>query len=119
MPNRVTTKTLTLTAATAASTDWLPTNTRVPDVQVSLAAEASLGDVAPLVRVEGTFQDVLVSASVAATRVYEIASAAATSAVGVSIVDKLDALPAAIRMSTISGGSGASTLTFSVIQTGF
>ena len=114
---RTTTKTLALTAATAASTGWIPTNSRVPDVQISFAVEL-LSGAALAVQVEGTFQDVLASGSVASTRIYEVASAAATSALGVSLTGNVTALPAAIRLTKPAGGSAAN-LRFSVLQSGY
>lgn len=117
--SRVTEKTLSLSSASAESTGWVVTNTRVPNVRISYAVEKAGDGEAPVFRVQGTFTDVLGTSVAAPESIYTVASVVATSAAGVAIVGAVDPRPAAIRLSTISGGSGASTLTFKVLQTGY
>ncbi len=119
MTNRVTSKTLTLTAASADSTGWIPVNNFVPDSQVAYTVGKAGSGTAPVLRVEGTLQDVLASGSVAPTAVFGVVSAAAASATGVNIAAALQFPVNALRLSTISGGSGAATLNFTVLQTGY
>jgi hypothetical protein len=115
---RPTTATLTLTAASAASSSWISLNTHQENFGVGFAIEKSGVGVAPVINVEGTMQDILVSGSVASTRAFALASAVTTSSVGTNVAGSVTFPVLALRISTISGGSGASTLRFSVIQTG-
>ena len=115
---RFTTQTLTTSDAAASAGGWISLNTRQDNFFVGFSIEKSDVGVAPVVNVEGTMQDVLSSASVAATRIFALASAVSTSAVGTNVAGQVTFPIAAVRISTISGGSGASTLRFTVIQTG-
>ena len=117
MPKPVT-KTLTLTGATAAQSGWIVVDTRTSDVQVSYAVEYAGAGVTPVVNVQATMQDLLVSASVPASKAFAIASAAAASANGTRIAGGLTYVVNGLRVASISGGSGASTLTLSVVQSG-
>lgn len=116
---RVTEKTLDLTAASAESTGWVPTNTRVPNVRISFSVEKTGDGLTPTLFVEGTFTDVLGTSVAAPESIYPLGSVAPVSAAGVAIVGEAEPRPAAIRLTTTTGGSGASTLTFKVLQTGY
>ena len=117
---RFTSQTLSVTGTPPAadSGGWISLNTRQDNFFVGFSIEKSDVGVAPVINVEGTMQDVLASGSVAATRIFALASAVATSAVGTNVAGQVTFPVAAIRISTISDGSGASTLRFTVIQTG-
>ena len=116
--SRTTEKTLTTSDAAASSTGWVSLNTFQENFSVGFAVRKSGVGVAPVINLEGTMQDVLAEGSVASTKVFALASAVATSTVGTNVAGQITFPVAAVRLSTISGGSGASTLTLSVIETG-
>ena len=118
MAGKPTTKTLAVSAAQATVTGWVPLDVFVSDVQVGYTIEAAGPGEAPVVNVEATMQNVLASGSVASTEVFAIASAVATSAIGTNVAAGVAFQVNAIRLATISGGSGANTLTFRVLQSG-
>ena len=74
--------------------------------------------VAPVVHLEGTMESPIVEASVAAVDVFPLVSSVATSAVGTNVAGQITFPVVAVRISTISDGSGASTLTLNVLETG-
>ena len=117
---RLTTKTLTTTSVVpgTSASGWIALNTRQDNFFVGFSIEKSDVGVAPVINVEGTMQDVLSSASVATTRIFALASAVTTSSVGTNVAGQVTFPVAAVRIATISDGSGAVTLRFNVIQTG-
>jgi len=117
---RVTTKTLTTTSVVpgTSATGWISLNTRQDNFFVGFSIEKSDVGVAPVINVEGTMQDVLASASVATTKIFALASAVATSAVGTNVAGQVTFPVVAVRIATISDGSGSSTLKFNVLQAG-
>ncbi len=115
---RPTTVTLTTSDAAASSSGWIPLNTFQREFNIGFAIQKSDVGVAPVINVEGTMQDLGVDASVASGKIFALASAVATSSVGTNVAGQVTFPVAAMRISTISGGSGASTLAFTVIQTG-
>ena len=115
---RPTVQTLVTSDAAASSSGWIPLNTFQREFNIGFSIEKADVGVAPVINVEGTMQDVTVSASVSTTRVFALASAVSTSAVGTNVAGQVTFPIAAMRISTISGGSGASTLRFTILQTG-
>ena len=116
---RIETKVLTTSDAAASSTGWIVLNTRQENFHVGFSVRKSGAGVAPVINIEGVVeQDPLDEASVASTKIFALASAVSTSATGTNVAGEITFPVAAVRLSTISGGSGASTLTFSVIQSG-
>ena len=114
----VTEQVLSMTTAVASSGGWIPLNIHQENFNVGFAIRKSGVGVAPVINLEGTMVNVLSDASVATTRIFALASAVSTSAVGTNVAGQVTFPVAAIRISTISGGSGASVLSFSVIQAG-
>ncbi len=116
----LTTKTLTSTSVVpgTSATGWIPLNIHQENFFVGFSIEKSDVGVAPVINVEGTMQDVLASGSVATTRIFALASAVTTSAVGTNVAGQITFPIAAVRIATISDGSGSTTLRFNVIQTG-
>ena len=110
--------TLTMGTPVASSSGWIPLNFFQENFNVGFSIEHLGNEEAPVVNVEGTMQDVLVDASVAAARVFALASAVTTGTVGTNVAGQVTFPVAALRISTITGGSGASTLRFTVIQAG-
>ncbi len=115
---RSTTVNLIMGTPVASSSGWISLNTRQENFNVGFSIEHIGHGGAPVINVEGTMQDVLVSASVAAVKVFALASAVTTETIGTNVAGQVTFPVAAIRISTISGGSAASTLRFTVIQTG-
>ena len=118
--SRVTTRTLTTTSVVpgTSATGWISLNTRQDNFFVGFSIEKSDVGVAPVINVEGTMQDILASGSVATTRIFALASAVTTSAVGTNVAGQITFPVAAVRIATISDGSGAVTLRFNVIEAG-
>lgn len=102
----------------ASSSGWIPLNMHQENFNVGFSIEHIGHGGAPVVNVEGTMQNVLVSGSVAAVSVFALASAITTEVIGTNVAGQVTFPVAALRISTISGGSGASTLRFTVLQTG-
>jgi len=113
-----TTVDLTMGAAVVSSSGWIPLNMFQENFNVGFSIQHIGSGGAPVVNVEGTMQNVLVSASVAAVKVFALASAVTTETIGTNVAGQVTFPVAALRISTISGGSGASTLRFTVLQTG-
>jgi len=103
----------------ASSSGWIPLNIHQENFNVGFSIEHIGHAGAPVVNVEGTMQNVLVSGSVAAVSVFALASAITTETIGTNVAGQVTFPVAAIRISTLAGsGSGASTLRFTVLQTG-
>lgn len=115
---RETTQDLTTSDAAASSSGWIPLNTHQENFNIGFAIRKSGVGVAPVINLEGTMFDLGVDSSVATTRIFALVSSVATSSVGTNVAGQITFPIAAIRVSTISGGSGASTLTLSVIEAG-
>ena len=111
-------KVLTLTAACADSTTWIPLNIDQMQYVVGYTIQKTGVGVAPVVHLEGTLVNTIATSLVSAAEIFALASAPATSSVGVNIIGKIAFPIAALRITTISGGSGASTLRLSVIESG-
>ncbi len=110
--------TLIMGTPVASSSGWIPINIHQENFNVGFSIEHIGHGGAPVVNVEGTMQNVLVDASVAAVRVFALASAVTTETIGTNVAGQVTFPVAAMRISTISGGSAASTLRLTVIQTG-
>jgi hypothetical protein len=115
---RPTLKTLVASAADTTSTGWISLNTNQENFHVGFSIRHLGPGVAPVLNVEGTMQDVLVDGSVAAANAFALISAVETSIVGTNVAGELTFPVAAVRLSTISGGSANSTLEFNVVQAG-
>ena len=106
------------TPPAADSSNWISLNTFQENFFFGFSIKKTDVGVAPVVNLEGTMENPLVEASVAAADVFPLVSADATSAVGTNVAGQITFPVVAVRISTISDGSGASTLTLNVLETG-
>lgn len=111
-------KTLIVSAAEVTATGWIKLNTDQENFNVGFAIRKSDSGDTPVLNVEGTMQDVLTSANVVSGYYFPLISAVSTSAQGTIVAGQITFPVEALRLRTISGGSGNSTLHFSVLQAG-
>lgn len=116
---RITEKSFTFTgAAGGSSTGWISLNTHQENFHVGFAVKKVGNADGPILAIDGTLQDVLTSATVVSADYFPIVSAAGVSADGTIVAGEVTFPVAAIRLRNVSGGSGATTLNFKVLQTG-
>jgi hypothetical protein len=111
-------RSLSITAASAASSEWIILNTFQENFFFGFSIKKTGIGVAPVVHLQGTMENPIVTPTVSATDVFSMVSAVSTSSIGTNIAGQISFPVAAVRISTISGGSGASTLTLNVLETG-
>ena len=109
---------LSVTAASADASNWILLNIHQENFFSGFTIKKTGVGVAPVVNLDGTLENPIVEASVAAEDIFALVSGVATSVVGTNIVGQISFPVVAVRISTISDGSGASTLTLSVLETG-
>jgi len=111
--------TLTFTDVTGSSSGWIHLDTFESPFDVGFQVVQLGSGEAPILNIEATLQNLLTSASVAANRIFAVASAVSGLAVNESVVGALPFPVTAVRLTSIaSGGSGASTLRLGILQTG-
>ncbi len=109
---------LSVTAASADSSNWIVLNTFQENFFFGFSIKKTGAGTAPVVHLEGTFSNPIVEASVDSTDVFAMVSSVETAVVGTNVAGQITFPVAAVRISTISGGAGASTLTLNVLETG-
>lgn len=109
---------LIVSAAGTTATGWIPLNTNQENFHVGFTIIHFGPGIAPTTHVKGTMVNTIANTSVASTRIFALVSAPPVSAVGANVVGEITFPAASIRLETISGGSGNTTLEFNVIQTG-
>jgi hypothetical protein len=117
---RVTEKTLVITNAEAGTaTGWVNLNTNQENFHVGFSVRKdSPNNVAPVINIEGTMQDILASGVVASGHYFALISAVSTDSEGTNVAGEITFPVEAVRLRTISGGSGDTTLHFYVLQSG-
>lgn len=117
--SRITEKSFAFTGAAAgSSTGWINLNTDQENFHVGFAIKKTGNADGPVLAIDGTLQDILTSATVASADYFPIVSAASVSADGTIVAGEITFPVAAVRLRNVSGGSGASTLNFKVLQAG-
>lgn len=104
--------------ATGSATEWIPLNINQENWHVSFAIKKIGNADGPTLNVDGTFQNVLTSATVVSADYFALISAVSTSADGTIVAGELTFPIAAVRLRNVDAGSGATTLNFKVIQAG-
>lgn len=115
---QISTRTITASADSVTATGWIPLNINQEDFHVGFSVINLGPDVVPVTHITGTMTNTIANNSVAATRIFTLVSASQTSASGTIIVGEVSFPVFAIRLGTVSDGSGTSTLEFNVAQTG-
>ena len=109
---------LSLTNASVASSNWVILNTFQPVFYFGFAIKKTGSGVAPIVHLEGTMENPLVTKTISSDDIFALVSGVSTSAIGMNVAGEITFPTAAVRISTISEGSGVSTLTLNVLETG-
>lgn len=105
-------------AAPGSATGWIPLNIHQENWHVGFAIKKVGNADGPILNVDATLQNILASAAVVSADYFAVISAVSTSADGTIVAGELTFPVAAVRLRNVSGGSGATTLSFKVLQTG-